>query len=173
MSGSRIRNIQDLCNPPPASEHNDDNESPRAASSRSQGRLSGIRHSSSSSPQPGYANQPPQPSPSSSSSSIRLPSIDQVLASSTLAPSYQHGPSSSTSSIPAPLPHRRSASSTSTHRCERCFRSFTRKADVAKHIRVVHDKEKRFICDICGRPFGRKDYLAVRYPTILSTSLFK
>lgn len=48
------------------------------------------------------------------------------------------------------------------HPCQRCGRIFSRKADAAKHISVVHDRVKNFLCIICTRRFGRKDYLVVR-----------
>lgn len=58
------------------------------------------------------------------------------------------------------------------HPCERCGRIFSRKADAAKHISVVHDRIKNFICINCGRRFGRKDYLVVSgYFNIIVTSM--
>lgn len=47
------------------------------------------------------------------------------------------------------------------NQCERCGRIFNRRADMLKHVRVVHDRVKDFECEICGRKFGRKDYLSV------------
>lgn len=62
---------------------------------------------------------------------------------------------------------------TKQHPCSRCARVFNRKADAEKHISVVHDRIKNFICIICGRRFGRKDYLVVSaYFIIIRGSLF-
>ena len=37
---------------------------------------------------------------------------------------------------------------------------FGRKLTLDRHINSVHEKEKAFICDLCGDGFGRKDTLS-------------
>lgn len=88
------------------------------------------------------------------------PAASQPYASHTPIPSL---PSSS-----AGQSSRRSSPSSGVgHPCDRCGRVFTRRADAAKHIRVVHDRVKNFVCDLCGRRFGRKDYLIVSEFTLI------
>lgn len=56
---------------------------------------------------------------------------------------------------------RRNSITTVGNQCDKCGRVFNRRADMLKHVRVVHDRVKDFTCDVCGRKFGRKDYLSV------------
>lgn len=56
---------------------------------------------------------------------------------------------------------RRNSITTVGNQCEQCGRVFNRRPDMLKHVRVVHDRVKDFACDVCGRRFGRKDYLSV------------
>lgn len=60
----------------------------------------------------------------------------------------------------------RSRSSKGGFPCPQCRRLFSRRSDVSKHIRVVHERLKVFECSICGKGFARKDYLAVSCPFI-------
>ncbi len=41
-------------------------------------------------------------------------------------------------------------------RCTICGHSFTQVGDLKKHIRTVHEKQRPFKCDICGKAFGEK-----------------
>jgi hypothetical protein len=43
--------------------------------------------------------------------------------------------------------------------CEVCEARFTRKGDVERHIRIVHNKQKPFSCHRCPRSFGDKKNL--------------
>ena len=42
--------------------------------------------------------------------------------------------------------------------CERCdpVKAFTRRADLRRHVKQVHQKEKHYHCGICQREFTRK-----------------
>ena len=40
--------------------------------------------------------------------------------------------------------------------CDVCGQFFSRKRELKKHIRTVHEGEKSFKCDICGQKFSRK-----------------
>lgn len=89
----------------------------------------------------------------------RLPSINEVLASTSISTSRKSHVQSSDDSR---LEHQvKRPPSSSGFPCERCGRLFSRKADALKHIRVVHDRVKNFACSVCGRRFGRKDYCMV------------
>lgn len=156
---ARLRRVQDLCDPPPASIRHGPREtlvppseernppSVHASASFHGQRLttSGRRNTFRPSTGP----------------SLRLPSIHEVLASVSLGPSGSPSTSSTPSSSLASPSGRRMSTSGVGHPCDRCGRIFTRRADAAKHVRVVHDRVKNFACDICGRRFGRKDYLIV------------
>lgn len=149
MSPSRIRHIRDLCDPAPTpTEHPQSSAVSQYPHGHSQS-LSRL-HSSSSSVSNHHSRHQTYPP-------VQLPSIDEVLRAATRQPS-----SASTSTTVAVTRDNASRRST-THSCQRCGRTFTRRADVAKHVRVVHDRVKNYVCDICGRRFGRKDYLAVSW----------
>lgn len=95
----------------------------------------------------------------------RLPSVSEVLGSMGQPPGQYRSHQASHES-PAILddcvtPTLRRLSSASAYPCDRCGRQFSRKADAMKHVRVVHDRVKNFICSVCGRRFGRKDYCMV------------
>lgn len=66
--------------------------------------------------------------------------------------------------------HRRNSISIIGNQCERCGRVFNRRADMLKHVRVVHDRVKNFECEICGKKFGRKDYLVVCMNALFSNT---
>ena len=40
--------------------------------------------------------------------------------------------------------------------CLFCQKICTTKANVRKHIKIVHLKEKKYACDKCGEKFGQK-----------------
>ena len=46
----------------------------------------------------------------------------------------------------------------SDYTCEICdpVKTFTRRADLKRHVKQVHEKEKRYKCGICQREFARK-----------------
>lgn len=160
---SRKTRISDLCDPKPESSRSHQNPPSQPSSSQSTRRYtgessSGHRHSSSFHNQ-SASNQSRIPQ----DASVRLPSIHEVLASTNIEipyPSPDQAPAE-TSGQSSFDPQRRSSMSRAGHQCDRCGRVFTRRADVLKHIRVVHDRVKNFVCEICGRRFGRKDYLTV------------
>ncbi|XP_055382207.1 zinc finger protein 658B-like [Condylostylus longicornis] len=43
--------------------------------------------------------------------------------------------------------------------CPQCSKQFTSEAHMQDHIRVIHKKEKSFICELCGAAFGRSGNL--------------
>ncbi|XP_071958799.1 uncharacterized protein [Antedon mediterranea] len=43
--------------------------------------------------------------------------------------------------------------------CDQCNRVFLEPARLAKHKRMVHEKQQEFMCDTCGKMFNRKDSL--------------
>lgn len=160
---SRKTRISDLCNPQPESSRSNQNPPSRSSSSQSPHRHTGVSssvhrqsssfHNQSANSQSRIAQDP----------SLRLPSIHEVLASTNIDVPYPspNQPSADTSGQSSSDPERRSSMTRAGHQCDRCGRVFTRRADVLKHVRVVHDREKNFVCEICGRRFGRKDYLTV------------
>merc|ERR1711894_393785 len=40
--------------------------------------------------------------------------------------------------------------------CETCLETFTRKADLKRHM-LYHSGKREFVCDICSKEFTRKD----------------
>ncbi|KAA8490796.1 Zinc finger protein [Porphyridium purpureum] len=38
--------------------------------------------------------------------------------------------------------------------CERCGRTFSRKAHMQDHVRIVHEKKRPFVCEHCGKTFS-------------------
>lgn len=160
---SRKTRIADLCNPQPETSRGHQNQSSQSSSSQSTHRYTGEsssvhRHYSS------FHNQfDSSRSRHPQNSSVRLPSIHEVLASTNIElphPSVEHHSVAPTAQS-ASDSERKSSTTRTAHQCDRCGRVFTRRADLLKHIRVVHDRVKNFACEICGRRFGRKDYLTV------------
>ena len=47
----------------------------------------------------------------------------------------------------------------STHFCDKCDYAATRKEAYVKHVKVVHDRIKDFICSLCPSAFGQKAHL--------------
>ena len=45
---------------------------------------------------------------------------------------------------------------TTTFRCEICGKSFINKANLARHIGVVHEGKKAYKCEICDDRFSQK-----------------
>ncbi|CAB3377964.1 Hypothetical predicted protein [Cloeon dipterum] len=45
------------------------------------------------------------------------------------------------------------------HGCELCPAKFTRRGDVDRHVRIVHNKDKPYFCPKCTRSFGDKKNL--------------
>jgi len=43
--------------------------------------------------------------------------------------------------------------------CDRCDYAATRKEAYVKHVKVVHDRIKDFICSLCPSAFGQKAHL--------------
>ena len=48
--------------------------------------------------------------------------------------------------------------------CDQCDQTFNRRSNLARHISVVHDKDKTskksFMCTFCEKEFARKDALS-------------
>lgn len=135
-----------------------------------------IDHPSTNIPRPRRPDSHPRPSSSLHRNPGRLPSVSEVLGAAPQpnhAPPSRHPQNRTHSQVPASSSgsHERNTSPTDgssrlpsqRHPCERCGRTFTRKSDAAKHIRVVHDKLKVFACTVCGRRFARKDYCTVSF----------
>ena len=68
--------------------------------------------------------------------------------------------------------HSKSKHNTTQYKCEICSKTFTRAANVARHIETVHNHAKTFPCRWCGKDFrstgGRdmhvaSEHKAVRY----------
>ena len=45
------------------------------------------------------------------------------------------------------------------HACDLCDARFTRRGDLERHIKVVHNKDRPFKCSKCHRAFGDKKNL--------------
>ena len=45
------------------------------------------------------------------------------------------------------------------HACDLCDARFTRRGDLERHIKVVHNKDRPFKCSKCHRTFGDKKNL--------------
>lgn len=43
--------------------------------------------------------------------------------------------------------------------CPKCPQQFTRRSNLNKHLRSIHDRERRFQCMLCSRRFKRRDHL--------------
>lgn len=43
--------------------------------------------------------------------------------------------------------------------CKKCVQSFKCKKSLNEHYLLVHESQKHFVCDSCGRVFTRQDYL--------------
>ena len=50
------------------------------------------------------------------------------------------------------------------HACDLCDARFTRRGDLERHIKVVHNKDRPFKCSKCHRTFGDKKNLRSHQP---------
>jgi len=57
--------------------------------------------------------------------------------------------------------HERRHSGLKPHKCMMCDHCFPDKGGLSKHLRTVHCKVKKFVCDICGKSTARADNLRV------------
>ena len=46
------------------------------------------------------------------------------------------------------------------NKCESCGKSFADNSDLDKHKKTVHEKQRKRICEICGKSLFRISYLA-------------
>ncbi|ORX89646.1 zinc finger protein, partial [Basidiobolus meristosporus CBS 931.73] len=61
-----------------------------------------------------------------------------------------------------PIPSAKDSLKMKSHVCQYCFRSFTRKHDLHRHIRV-HTGDKPYQCNYCNKSFARTDALKRHY----------
>lgn len=54
--------------------------------------------------------------------------------------------------------------------CEHCNSKFRRKSDKNRHVRVVHEKSRPFVCPICEKTFGEKCVVSQSYYRSFSIS---
>lgn len=57
------------------------------------------------------------------------------------------------------VPHRESRSEVEKYSCPICGTSLTRKHDIQRHIRGVHEKRRAHYCNICSRSFLQRGHL--------------
>lgn len=78
-------------------------------------------------------------------------------------PNLDHVVERITSSSAVANPRRGSASSQPTKNkrfvCSQCGHAFAQGADLRKHVRTVHLKERPYSCDLCEKKFGEKGNL--------------
>jgi len=49
------------------------------------------------------------------------------------------------------------------YECPVCSRAFKQKRDMLRHVRIVHNKDKPYICNVCGKASSTSSNLKRHY----------